>query len=323
MYYKYKKIIKCFVFTFLLYFLSINNIYANSSKNNEEIYLTPIGNVIQLDAELENIIVRNSYPGCPFQVGDYVLDINGIPVKNQTTLSDVINNLSKNQSVEVKIKRNNRDSIVRTDKSVLENINFNNLLSGFATLTYLNPKNKEFGAVAHPISLGNARKISIKSGEIYSTSNVYVEKSFRGNVGSISAQKENVIGNFNNNTEFGIVGQINNNNFSNLPSYKVAHLNEVKLDKAYALLQNKDNKIEKYEIEIVNIDNQDHPQSKTFKIKITDKRLLNYTGGVVQGMSGTPIIQNNKIIGAISHAIENDPSYGYAVYIGWMLKGDK
>ncbi|HSQ33501.1 MAG TPA: SpoIVB peptidase S55 domain-containing protein, partial [Peptostreptococcaceae bacterium] len=132
-----------------------------------------------------------------------------------------------------------------------------------------------------------------------------------------------IIGNFNNNTEFGIVGKINNNNFSNLPSYQVADLSEIKLDKAYVLLQNKDNKVEKYEIEIVNIYNQDYPQSKTFKIKITDKRLLAYTGGVVQGMSGTPIIQNNKVIGAISHAIENYPSYGYAVYIGWMLKGDK
>lgn len=323
MYFNFKKVIKCFVFAFLLYFISTDNIYANSSKNNEEIYLTPIGNVIQIDAELENIIVRSSYSGCPFQVGDYILDINGTPIKNQNILNDVIDNLGKDESVEVKLKRNNRDSVIRTDKSVLENINFNNLLSGFATLTYLNPKNKEFGAVAHPISLGNARKIPIKNGEIYSTSKVYVEKSFRGNVGSISAQKENVIGNFNNNTEFGILGKINDNNFNNLPSYKVADLSEIKLDKAYVLLQNKDNKIEKYEIEIVNIDNQNHPQSKTFKIKITDKRLLDYTGGVVQGMSGTPIIQNNKVIGAISHAIENDPSYGYAVYIGWMLKGDK
>ena len=323
MYLKYKKLINCFVFTILLYFLSVNNIYANSSKNNEKIYLTPIGNVIQIDAELENIIVRNSYPGCPFQVGDYLLDINGIPVKSQSILSDVLDNLNKNQYVEVKVKRNNRDTVIRTNKSTLENINFNNLLSGFATLTYLNPKSKEFGAVAHPISLGNARKIPIKNGEIYSTSKVYVEKSFRGNVGSLSAQKESVIGNFNNNTEFGILGKITDNNFSNLPSYEVADLNEIKLDKAYILLQNENNKIEKYEIEVVNIDKQIYPQSKTLKIKITDERLLNYTGGVVQGMSGTPIIQNNKIIGAISHAIENDPSYGYAVYIGWMLKGDK
>jgi len=268
MYNKYKKLINCFVFTFLLYFLSTNNIYANSSKNNDKIHLIPVGNVIQIDAELQNIIVRNSYPGCPFQVGDYILDINGIPVENQIMLSKVIDNLNKDQYVEVKVKRSNRQTVVRTDKSVLENINFNNLLSGFATLTYLNPQNKQFGAVAHPISLGSARKIPIKNGEIYSTSGVYVEKSFRGNVGSISAQKENIIGNFTNNTEFGIHGKITNDNFNNLPSYEVARLDEIKLDKAYVLLQNKNNKIEKYEIEIVNIDKQIYPQSKTLKIKI-------------------------------------------------------
>ncbi|EPZ60995.1 spoIVB peptidase S55 family protein [[Clostridium] sordellii ATCC 9714] len=64
------------------------------------------------------------------------------------------------------------------------------------------------------------------------------------------------------------------------------------------------------------------PESKTFKIEIVDKELLSITGGIVQGMSGTPIIQDNKIIGAVSHAIENDPTMGYGVYIGWMLEGE-
>ncbi|MDY2737781.1 SpoIVB peptidase S55 domain-containing protein, partial [Intestinibacter sp.] len=65
--------------------------------------------------------------------------------------------------------------------------------------------------------------------------------------------------------------------------------------------------------------NQHSPAPKTFKIKITDKNLLKETGGIVQGMSGTPIVQNNKIIGAISHALENNPEMGYGVYIKWML----
>ena len=77
-----------------------------------------------------------------------------------------------------------------------------------------------------------------------------------------------------------------------------------------------------YEISILNVKKQRNPESKTFKIEIKDKKLLSMTGGIVQGMSGTPIIQNDKIIGAISHAVENDPSIGYGVYIGWMLEGE-
>ena len=76
----------------------------------------------------------------------------------------------------------------------------------------------------------------------------------------------------------------------------------------------------KFDIEILNIENQKTPKSKTFKIHITDKELLQLTGGIVQGMSGTPIVQGDKIIGAISHAVENDPTTGYAVFIKWMIE---
>ena len=85
------------------------------------------------------------------------------------------------------------------------------------------------------------------------------------------------------------------------------------------ILQNKQNKCVKYVIEILKIENQTSPSPKTFKIKIVDEDLLRDTGGIVQGMSGTPIIQNGKIIGAVSHALENNPKVGYGVYIKWML----
>ncbi|MFR2550974.1 MAG: SpoIVB peptidase S55 domain-containing protein [Clostridioides difficile] len=127
------------------------------------------------------------------------------------------------------------------------------------------------------------------------------------------------MGSFTENTDFGIRGQINNFDISKLKKYKVASLDEVKLGKAQIILQDNFNKCKKYNIEIIDIENQKHPESKSFKIKITDKKLLAQTGGIVQGMSGTPIVQDNKIIGAVSHAIENDPAVGYGVFIKWML----
>ena len=107
---------------------------------------------------------------------------------------------------------------------------------------------------------------------------------------------------------------------SNYKKYKVAEVDEVKLGKAQIILQNKSNVCKKYNVEIINIEKQRKPDSKGIKIKITDPQLLKETGGIVQGMSGTPIVQGNKIVGAVSHALENNPTVGYGVYIKWMLE---
>ena len=157
----------------------------------------------------------------------------------------------------------------------------------------------------------------------YAENNLSIKKSRKGSVGCINATKNNAIGEFNNNTTFGIKGEINNINLSNYKKYKVASINEVKLGKAQIILQNKNNVCKKYDIEIINIEHQKKADSKGIKIKITDPLLLKETGGIVQGMSGTPIIQDNKIVGAVSHALENNPSIGYGVYIKWMLEYNK
>ncbi|EQF26557.1 spoIVB peptidase S55 family protein [Clostridioides difficile CD160] len=306
-------------FLFLLYFFSNNLIYAQNLQKSEPEYLIPIGNVLQIDAELKNIIVRNPGEASPLRLGDAIVKINNAEVDGYSDFADTLNALPEEKPVSILLNRGGQLITMKTTKHILEKISFNNLLSGFATLTYINPETSEFGAVGHPISVGNARKIPIKSGSISTTKHLNIEKSYKGSVGCINAKRENIIGSFTDNTDFGIRGQINNFDISNLKKYKVASLDEVKLGKAQIILQDNCNECKKYNIEIIDIENQKHPESKSFKIKITDKKLLAQTGGIVQGMSGTPIVQNDKIIGAVSHAIENDPAVGYAVFIKWML----
>lgn len=297
----------------------MNNVnYAYSLEKNNENYLIPIGKIIQVDGELENLIVRNEIKGCPLKSGDLILEVEGIPIKDFTQLSDVFFSTSTN-NLNIKIKRDNQIKNLICYKEPLKKINFNNAISGFATLTYINPQNNEFGAVGHTINVGNAKQIAIKSGSISTTTNLNIEKSTRGNVGCINANKNYLIGSFNENTQYGIKGITKNIDLSNEKKYKIADLNEVQLGRAQIILQNKYNKCTKYDIEILKIENQTSPAPKTFKIKIVDQDLLRDTGGIVQGMSGTPIIQNNKIIGAVSHALENNPEVGYGVYIKWML----
>ena len=304
--------------TFLLYFFMNSVNYAYSIEKNSEKYLIPIGKIIQIDGELENLIVRNEIKGCPLKSGDLILEAQEVPIKDFYELSDVFFS-SSSDNFKIKIKRGNQIKNVICNKEALKKINFNNAISGFATLTYINPENNEFGAVGHSINIGNSKQIPIKHGIISTTTNLDIEKSSRGSVGCISANKNYIIGDFNKNTQYGIKGFTKNIDFSHEHKYKVADLDEVKLGKAQIILQNTQNKCVKYDIEILKIENQHSPAPKTFKIKITDKNLLKETGGIVQGMSGTPIVQNNKIIGAISHALENNPEMGYGVYIKWML----
>lgn len=313
---------KCIFTIFLLYFLSIGFIYSEAKEKSDSNYLIPIGNIMQIDAELQYLMVRNNFTDSPFKVGDSLVSIDNNKINNYSDFSNLLNSLSESESTKVQILRNNEKIEIDTSKEALEKINFNNIVSGFATLTYVNPQNNNFGAVAHPISVGFNRNLSIKNGYISSTYNLTIDKSHKGTVGSINGQKSEFIGNFKDNSSFGIKGTVHKLDLSKFKQYEVAKLSEVKTGKASILLQTSNGDPKEYEINIINIKNQRNPESKTFKIEIVDKELLELTGGIVQGMSGTPIIQDNKIVGAVSHAIENNPTTGYGVYIGWMLEGE-
>ena len=313
---------KCFLTTFLIYFLSIGFIYSEPVSKNTYNYLIPIGNVMQIDAELQHLMVRNNFTDSSFKVGDSLISVNNNKINNYSDFSSVLSSLSENQNIKVEVLRNNEKISIDTNKQVLEKINFNNIVCGFATLTYVNPQNNKFGAVAHPISVGFNRNLCIKNGYISSTSNLSIDKSRKGSVGCINGQKSEFIGDFKQNSSFGIKGTIHKLDLSKFKKYRVAKLDEVKPGKASILLQTSNGEPKKYEIKILNIKRQKNPESKTFKIEIIDKELISLTGGIVQGMSGTPIVQDDKIVGAISHAIENNPTNGYGVYIGWMLEGE-
>lgn len=310
-------IFSCFLFC--LYFFSNSLIYAQNDEPISNDYLIPMGNVVQIDAELNTIIVRNEVENCPLQVGDCILNVENQSIGTYGEFSALLQSIPSHEMTSITINRSGKIITLKCNKDALEKVNFNNLISGFATLTYIDDSNHNFGAVGHPINVGHSKKIPIKNGVISTTTDVTIKKSSKGNVGCLNARRNYEIGKFKINSNYGINGTIDNLDTSKLKKYKVASIQDVKLGKAQIILQNEFNKCEKYNIEIINIENQRTPNSKTFKIKITDKRLLERTGGIVQGMSGTPIIQGDYIIGAVSHAVENDPSLGYGVFIRWMI----
>ena len=191
---------------------------------------------------------------------------------------------------------------------------------GIGTLTYIDPKTKIFGALGHEIDERTTlQKFEIKDGQIFKSNVVGVERSENGSAGEKNASYDEsvVYGEIKENTESGIFGEYLDN-YPDTSLLKVASSDEVKTGSAIIRTVIDDDNVEEFSINIIRIDPKN--DTKNILFEITDKDLLNKTGGVVQGMSGSPIIQNNMIVGAVTHVIVNDTTKGYGIFITTMLE---
>lgn len=203
------------------------------------------------------------------------------------------------------------------------------MLHGVGTVTFYEPSTKTFGALGHGITdIDTEELINIASGEFVTTRVLNITKGENGNPGKIQGTVEEGknIGSIYKNSKFGIYGIVDNLNSLNIDMSKeteVALREEIQLGKATILCSLDNQKPEEYEIEIKKIFKENNYNNKSMQIKVTDKRLLEKTGGIIQGMSGSPIIQNGKFIGAVTHVLVSNPQEGYAVFGDIMLKQTK
>lgn len=188
---------------------------------------------------------------------------------------------------------------------------------GVGTLTFIDPNNNTFGALGHSVS---GKVDDIYGGEIYLSSIEGIRKSIPGIPGEKRAViSESVIGKVDKNNKYGIYGKIDINELNTRKLIEVGSVSDVKLGNASIVTVTNKNIKEYYDIVIVELKNQVCADLKGIKFKIVDEELLEKTGGIIQGMSGSPIIQDGKLIGAVSHVIVDNPEYGYGVYIDWMI----
>ena len=191
-----------------LYFCSNDLIYAQNNQSKGDQYVIPMGNVIQIDAELKTIIVRNEIKDSNLQVGDAILKLDNKEVNTYGEFSSILYSLPINSNISVTIKRSGNIINLTCTKPILEKISFNNVISGFATLTYIDDINHEFGAVGHAINIGNSKNIPIKNGFISTTNDLSIQKSCKDHVGAVNAKRNSTIGKFTQNNTFGIKGTI-------------------------------------------------------------------------------------------------------------------
>lgn len=268
------------------------------------------------------------------RVGDIISKINGNVITNMNDLTNYIDGVeNKNSPLKLTIIRNKetfetnltpaQDSL---DKNYKIGLYVRDSASGIGTLTFIDPITGKYGALGHVISDADTKApIVVKDGTIYNSTVTSIDKGTDGNPGEklarFSTGKEK-IGSINSNTPFGIFGTLSQKNDlekSNV-ALPIALSSQVKKGPAQILTVVDGNKVEKFDIEIVNTVPQKIPAIKGIIIKITDKRLLEKTGGIVQGMSGSPILQDGKLVGAVTHVFVNDPTSGYGVHIEWMLR---
>ena len=197
-------------------------------------------------------------------------------------------------------------------------------VSGIGTLTYVTEK-AGFGALGHYVIDGETGLSSqLDGGKIYKAVINGVVKGRRGAAGGLEGafnKYDGQTGTINKNNNFGIFGNYTAS-LEGFEKIEVGGADSVKVGKAQIYTTVDGATPDYYDIEIIKAKAQSRPEEKSMVISVTDKRLLEKTGGIVQGMSGSPIIQNGKIIGAVTHVFVNDPTKGYGLYIGWMLGND-
>ncbi len=201
--------------------------------------------------------------------------------------------------------------------------------AGVGTVTFYEPSTQSFGALGHGITdIDTGDLLNIASGEFVTAKVLNIKKGEDGNPGKIQGtiEEQETIGEISKNTEFGIYGKIKDISSLNIDMNKemeVALRDEIKLGKATILCSLDNRNVEEYEIEITKIYKENNYNNKSMEIKITDERLIEKTGGIIQGMSGSPIIQNGKFVGAVTHVLVNSATEGYAIFGDLMLKQSK
>ncbi|WP_087941758.1 SpoIVB peptidase [Bacillus kwashiorkori] len=268
------------------------------------------------------------------KVGDLITEINGKPILSMGEVTPFVQQAgSSGKPLKLVIKRN--EETIKTELSPEKDKNedkyklglyIRDSAAGIGTLTFYEPNSKNYGALGHVISdMDTKMPIVVKDGYIVPSTVTSINKGSNGVPGEKLARflpERSIVGNIRANNQFGIFGQLNKNIKNGIADkpIPVALSHEVKKGPAKILTVVDDDKVEAFDIEIVNSIPQKFPATKGMVIKITDPRLLERTGGIVQGMSGSPIIQNGKLIGAVTHVFVNDPTSGYGVHIEWMLR---
>ncbi len=317
---------KIIVFLCMLFIFPINILaYSN------EVILG--GNTIGIEINSSGIIVigfykvNGSYLKTSLKEGDIITKVGDTSVSTIDELTKAIEDNINYDTGEVNITYIHNEKEKTTDLK-LSKVNdvyktglyVKDKITGIGTLTFIDPSNNIYGALGHEIMESNTSKIiEVKTGMIFKNNITSIDASKDGAPGSKNAKfyYNTPYGDIKKNTKYGIYGKYNAS-YDNNNLISIATKDEVKIGNAKIYTVLKDESVETFDIYITKINENSKIKNITFEI--TDENLLDKAGGIVQGMSGSPIVQNDKLVGAVTHVITDNVRTGYGLFITTMLE---
>jgi len=322
--------------------LPVKNVAVTTIENAK---VVPIGKIIGLklytngvlivgmsEIEDENSILSKPYENSDIKEGDTILKINEKEIEDIENLKDVVNS-SNGKKLELTLLRDG--SIVTSNITPIQTKNkeyklglwVKDAATGVGTMTFYEPESKVYAVLGHGITDADTDSlINIDSGELVTSRIISIKKGEVENPGEIKGTilNQQTIGEVIKNTQFGIYGKLNNLTSLNIDTSKVLDValrEEIEIGEAKVLCAiDNSNVAKEYSIEIEKIYTDNEFNNKSMLIKVTDEELLEKTGGIIRGLSGAPIIQNGKFIGAITNVLVSNPEIGYAIFGDLMIK---
>lgn len=344
-----KKISLLFVLFFLYTFiLSRNYVPETIAVKGEEIKISdiqviPVGEIVGIKLYTSGVLVVGTsaiegvdgvmykpFENIEIKEGDSIIAINENIINNTNELIEAINSCN-GEKIEITYK--DEDIEKKCEITPIKNkyglykigLWVRDSAAGVGTVTFYNEITQSFAALGHGITdIDTGNIIQTSSGEIDDVNIVSIVKGINAEPGKIqgSIKNDSTIGSIYKNTQYGIYGIIKNPSNLKIDYSKkmnIATRDEITLNEA-SILSNVDGEFKEYKIRIEKIYFNNNHDNKSMLIKVTDEELLNKTGGIIQGMSGSPIMQNGKFCGAVTHVFVNDPSIGYAVFADKMIQ---
>ena len=343
-----KKISLIFVLFFLYTFvLSRNYLPETIAVKGEEIRISdieviPVGEVIGIKLYTSGVLVVGTakidgadgnsykpYENTDIKEGDSIIKVAGEYVNSTEELINIVNRNGENP-ISINYIRNNNENVAEITP-VKDQQGYYKLglwvrdsAAGVGTMTFYNEQTQTFAALGHPITdIDTGDIIQTSSGEIDDVNIISIIKGKEEEPGKLQGviQQDSIIGSIYKNTAYGIYGIVKNQANVNIDYNRrmnVAMRQEINLGEA-TILSDISGELKEYKIEIQKTYLNNNYDNKSMVIKVTDEELLNRTGGIIQGMSGSPVIQNGKFCGAITHVFEKNPTIGYAVFADRMI----
>lgn len=310
----------------------------------EQMHVIPCGMTIGVKINTDGIMVLgtgyvNGADGIAhkpadgiLKAGDLILSVNGKDINSKEELAIEVEKTIETANVKIKRGEDIMEEIIHPIESIDNHANkigvwVRDSTQGIGTITYINPETMKFGALGHGImDVDTKQLMSVKDGELMSASVRSVKKGKKGSPGELigDIMKDDTIGHVRINNKYGLYGNIVGS-FSGLSTeaVEIATQNDVHEGPAVILSNICGTEVVEYNVNIESVNRMSSDDSKGMIIKIVDESLIEKTNGIVQGMSGSPIMQNGKLIGAVTHVFVQDPSKGYGIFIENMIKQEK